>query len=448
MGQPTIFGLVPKASICAMAIAMALCNCLSANAGDEAGLQIELTVRAGKHDRRDTPVCVPLDLPAALANAGVRLADADGHDIAAQITERGLIAAKDKLPGASAAQVPRELHFILSRLEPGKVAHLRGALSAPTPKTGTAPAKTDDVFQWHEEPAEQRLLLTYGTRKVLDYVAPRFDDSTSKLREQTYKVFHELYDAAGTRLVTKGAGGNDTHHRGLFYGFNRISYDQGRKHADVWQCLGDAYQSHESVVASAAGAVLGRHCVAIDWHGEGKEVFAHEQRELTAYAVQGGTLIEFVSRLRTAAGPVHLEGDPHHSGFHFRAAQEVAANTKKQTYYLRPDGVGSLDETINWDSTPQDPRTVDQPWKGMCFVLDSRRYTAAILDRPDNPKPAHWSERDYGRFGSTFVYDMITEHPLLVRYRVWLQDGEMTPEGLSRLAADFVEPPTVDLQIR
>jgi hypothetical protein len=297
-------------------------------------------------------------------------------------------------------------------------------------------------------PQDTEFSLFYGDRKVMEYVAPRFNDSTPELREETYKPFHQLYDPTSARLVTKGVGGNDTHHRGLFYGFNRISYDQGRKHADTWQCLPDAYESHRAFVGTAAGTVLGRHCVIIDWHGEGKQVFAHEERELTAYAAGSGTLVEFVSLLRAAEGPVHLEGDPHHSGFHFRAADEVASKTKKETYYLRPDGVGKGDQTINWDSTPQDPRTSDQPWKGMCFVLAGRRYTAAILDRPDNPKPAHWSERDYGRFGSTFVADVTAEHPLLVRYRVWLQNGETTPDRLAALAVDFVEPVAVEIQRR
>jgi len=66
---------------------------------------------------------------------------------------------------------------------------------------------------------------------------------------------------------------------------------------------------------------------------------------------------------------------------------------------------------------------------------------AAYLDHPDNPKPARYSERSYGRFGSYFVSQATKEKPLEVTYRVWLQEGEMTPEEVARLDADFDHPP-------
>ena len=88
------------------------------------------------------------------------------------------------------------------------------------------------------------------------------------------------------------------HHRGIFYGFNRISYGKG-KTADVWHCTNGAHQAHDRFLASEAGPVLGRHRLAISWHGQDKQVFAEEERELTVYHVPSGQLVEFASRLRT-----------------------------------------------------------------------------------------------------------------------------------------------------
>ena len=76
----------------------------------------------------------------------------------------------------------------------------------------------------------------------------------------------------------------------------------------------------------------------------------------------------------------------------------------------------------------------------MSFILGGQRYTVAMLDLPTNPKEARFSERDYGRFGSYFQYDLTKDHPLEVRYRVWLQKGQMTPEQIAARAADFAEP--------
>src|SRR5205823_2983307 len=138
-------------------------------------------------------------------------------------------------------------------------------------------------------------------------------------REATFKVFHHLYFPVTGALVTKGAGGKYPHHRGIFFGFNKVTYGDGHK-ADVWHCTGDAYQSHDGFLGQAAGEMLGRHRVKIGWHGEKKETFAEEERELTAYRRIGdGFLIEFASVVRPKADRVRLDGDPQHAGFHFRA---------------------------------------------------------------------------------------------------------------------------------
>jgi hypothetical protein len=79
-------------------------------------------------------------------------------------------------------------------------------------------------------------------------------------------------------------------------------------------------------------------------------------------------------------------------------------------------------------------------------VLDSQRYTVAYLDRPDNPKEARFSERDYGRFGSYFVKDLRDGETLQVRYRLWVQEGEMKGDEIARLSADFVTPPKVTVK--
>ena len=206
----------------------------------------------------------------------------------------------------------------------------------------------------------------------------------------------------------------------------------------------------------------------IDWIAEPKlakgaagdepnQTFAVEQRELTVYGVPFGTLIEFASRLNAVLPPVHLDGDPQHSGMHFRASENVHTAANKQTYFLRPDGKGPLtehedkgnagDETRNWDAKTKDPRTINMPWDAMSFVVDGKRYTVVYLDNSKNPKESRGSERAYGRIGSYFVADLNdTKKPLDVDYRLWVQPGEMTVEQCAALEANFDDPPTVTLK--
>jgi hypothetical protein len=82
----------------------------------------------------------------------------------------------------------------------------------------------------------------------------------------------------------------------------------------------------------------------------------------------------------------------------------------------------------------------------MSFVLGDKRYTAVYLDHPRNPKEARYSERDYGRFGSYFEYEVTDERPLAVNYRIWLQDGELTGEDAARLDGDFDSPVTARVE--
>ncbi len=299
-------------------------------------------------------------------------------------------------------------------------------------------------FSWHDTPGESTE-LRFDNRPVLRYMYRALDESTPESRQETYKPYHHVFAPDGSQLLTKGPGGLYPHHRGLFYGFNKVTYGDG-KTCDSWHMINGSYQAHDSVLEQKAGENSARHRVAIQWHANDGEIYAREERELivsqpTHHGTQG-TLIEFRSHFQpTGDKPVHLDGDPQHAGFQFRASQEVPEKTKDQTYYLRTDGQGALGETRNWNHTdandPVNAECTNRPWNAMSFVVGGKRYTALYMDHPDNPKPARYSERDYGRFGSYFVADATKEKPLSVKYRVWVQEGEMTVDQCSALAQEF-----------
>ena len=359
--------------------------------------------------------------------ASVTISRADGRVIPAQWTGPGLT--------SSAAG---ELHFVVSHLAAGESMRLKANLSTDLPSNAAG-------FAWRDQPGHHTDLL-FGERSVVTYHYERLDESTPESRVRTYKVFHHVYSPKGDRIVTNGLLDDpkvhSPHHRGIFYGFNRITYGDG-KTADTWHCINGAFQQHERFLASEQGPVLGRHRVQISWHGK-DAVFADEERELTVYNVPGGHLIEFVSRLRNTSGRVRIDGDPQHAGFQFRAHNDVDAFTAQETIFIRPDGMGKPGETRNWDpETRQGP--VNLPWNAMSFVLGGKRYTVAYLDHPENPKEARFSEREYGRFGSYFEYTIAKDTPLAVKYRLWLQEGLMQPAQVAAHRNDFVEPVQVSI---
>jgi hypothetical protein len=407
--------------------------------------KIALTIVGGKKDAANVPVTVPLEVPANLAKAvHVNLKVAKSNDLLfGQWTAPGLLT--ENVQPKDRSLVRRDLHVVLPKLPAGAAWDLT---LEPLEVTNSP-----QEFHWKETQGDFAELWR-GSQPILRYMRRAYDNSNESNRDKTYKVFHHVFDPTGPRIVTNG-GQTDPdsrgkklvfpHHRGLMFAFNRITYGNG-KSADTWHAKPkDTHQSHEGFLNVEAGQVLGRHRVAVDWHGPDKEVFAKEEREMTVYGVPGGTLLEFASRLRTTGGKVRLDGDPQHAGFQFRAANDVAVQTAKQTYYLRPDGKGKPGETRNWEpKTKQGP--VNLPWDAMCFLLDGKRYTVAYLDHPNNPGEKRYSERDYGRFGCYFEYDLTTERPLVLNHRVWLQNGEMTGEQIETLRTNFVTPPTVGVK--
>ena len=413
---------------------------------------VTVTITADKADYHNTPVSIPLQLPASFAKFTYARLSGDGQNLVGQLTAPGITT--ERLAQPAKGKVRRDLHVVVSSLKKGATLTLTAKLF----EFDFAPDPTGFVWSLFKDrlpELEFSKVAGIERRPVLRYMNAPFDDSSPDRRDRTYKVFHHLFDPDGKRLVTNG-GQTDLkegekrkllypHHRGIMFGFNKCSYGEGlKKKADTWHCppKGDnyAYVAHEKDLNQEAGPLLGRHRVQIGWHGQGKERFVEEERELTAYNLPGGTLVEFASRLKTTGGKVRLDGDPQHAGFQFRASNDVADKTKKETYYLHPDGKGEFGKERNWDpKTKQGP--VDLPWYAMSFVLDGQRYTVCYLNHPHNPKESRFSERDYGRFGCYFEYNLTEEHPLVVNYRLWLQKGEMTAEQAQSLYDGFAAGP-------
>lgn len=299
------------------------------------------------------------------------------------------------------------------------------------------------LFAFKETAGEYTDVL-FGDRPVLRYVNKPHD---AKAHYLTFKPFHQVFDPKeGKVMLSSGAykdpkDGQFPHHRGLFFGFNKTSYEvDGKKtDADIWHGTKEVFSTHDKMGTTEAGEVFASHTATISWHGPDGKTFAEEQRTVTVYNVPGGTMLDWSTELTTKLDKVRLDGDPQHAGFHFRATQEVSKETAKKTYYLRPDGKGKEGETRNWDAKGKDPKTVNLPWNAMCFETSGKRYTALRINHPDNPKETRGSERDYGRFGDYFEFDLTPKTPLKLKYRVWVQEGEMTGEQCEAMAHGFAD---------
>jgi hypothetical protein len=390
---------------------------------------LAISITGGKTDETNVVIRFPMPKGEALTANVVKLST--GAMIPAQ------------LAGPALTDDPAVKHYLIFIL--------------PKLKAGETTTATPGVVEYFVAPPQFAFIekkgepseLVYGgvneKRKVLQYFNLPHDP---KDHFYTFKPFHNVYDpATGKTLLTNSSAktskdGLYPHHRGLFFGFNKISYGD-KQTADIWHGTENVFSQHDKTLSTEAGEVIGRQRSAISWHGKDGKMFATEEREVTAYATTGGTMIDWSTVLSTTLDKVRLDGDPQHAGFHFRAAQEVAKNGKANTYYLRPDGKGKIGDTRNWDAKGKDPRTVSLPWNACSFVIGGKRYTVVRINHPDNPGETRGSERDYGRFGDYFEYDLGPNKPLKLKYRVWVQEGELTGEECAALAAAFVSPPAM-----
>jgi hypothetical protein len=371
----------------------------------------KFTVTGGKHDAANVVVTAAVALPEAVTVRPL--------NVAAQTDSKRIV-------------------FVIPRVKAGETLEL-------TAGSGLA----DFVPKFHfAEAAGEHVDVLFDKRPVLRFVNKPRSETAHYL---TFKPFHQVFDPKdGKVMLSSGAypdpkDGLFPHHRGLFFGFNKISYEQdGKKvEADIWHGTKNVFSTADKATIAEAGEVFARQSANISWHGPDGKTFADETRTVTVYSVSGGTMLDWSTELTTKRDKVRLDGDPQHAGFHFRATQEVSKNTAKQTYYLRPDGKGKEGETRNWDSKGKDPKTVNLPWNAMSFVTDGKRYTALRITHPNNPKDTRGSERDYGRFGDYFEYDLTPKSPLKLKYRVWVQEGEMTVEQCAALAHGFTDAVTV-----
>ncbi|MDP8246046.1 MAG: PmoA family protein [Candidatus Hinthialibacter antarcticus] len=289
-------------------------------------------------------------------------------------------------------------------------------------------------FSWSSE-EKIGMDLSYGDRTLLRYMHPSYDPNDV---ESTKKPFHHVFDPTGAHLITKGVGGKYSHHRGIFFGYNKVYI--GGDVVDIWHARNGEHSVHREVVRESVGAVFGEQVLLIDWKDAKGKPFIQETRTLRVYQpADDQFLVEFWTELQSLRGHIRLEGDRQHAGVQFRAAQEVAEH-ENTTRFLRPD----IWKHLEPEKANNAENFVDLPWNAMQFTVEDTRYTAAYLTDPANPDGARFSERAYGRFGEFVPYEITEDQPLRLHYQWWIKTGDdVSRETIEAQYQTMVDPPRV-----
>lgn len=261
--------------------------------------------------------------------------------------------------------------------------------------------------------------------KVLVRYMYAHDTSTKERSHETYKPYLHVFDAAGKMPITKGPGGQFTHHRGIFLGWSKLQFNG--KSYDRWHMKGGDIVHQEFLKEEAKGDTAA-FTSKTHWNDETEKPLLDEERTMTVQEKKEGAVrlvIDFQSKLSANYGDVFLKGDPEHAGIQYRPAEEV---DKKQTKYLFPTEKVNLKEDR------------DLPWIAESYVLSGKTHSVVQMNHPDNPKETrHSAYRDYGRFGSFFEAEIKKGESLTVNYRFLIMDGELPErEAIDKAWKEYV----------
>lgn len=239
----------------------------------------------------------------------------------------------------------------------------------------------------------------------------------------TCKPYHHIYAPDG-RLLTKGLDGMFEHHRGMFLGWNQIT--TGKDTFDVWHCRNQETMRHEGFALPEEIGLTGEWQVAkVTWRDGKDNVFVRELRAMRALSrAVGMTSFQIVIELR-AEMPLHFGSDPQHSGHQFRALQAFAEKDAPPARYVRPATAKAEPEDV-WTGCE---------WLAQVLPLPDGPVTIVRLEHAGNPSPVISSTRPYGRFGTTFAFDLIPGKPLLLHYTYVVVIGELDKAQCTKLVA-------------
>lgn len=290
-------------------------------------------------------------------------------------------------------------------------------------------------FEFHEPVPGQLDVLKDG--KIVARYMHAYDQSTPERAHETYKPYLHVFDAEGKAPITKGAGGQYTHHRGIFLGFSKLGFEGER--FDLWHMKG-VEQVHQKFLKQEAEDEQAVFTSLIHWNDKEGQPILKEERTFTiangpdpAYVA-----ITMDSSLLAERGDVELTGDPEHAGAQFRPANEV--NRNKTVYYFPGENT--------------DPKKVkDLRWVGESFSIGDKQYSVVILNSPENPKGTVFSAyRDYGRFGAYPSFTIKQGESKKLHYRWMVKSGDMfAPQKIHTTWLDLfsdVDEPTPEVTVR
>lgn len=403
-------------------------------AGAQTQKLAEITVHAGAHERVDVPILATLrGIPLHLADASLQLVE---------VTGGGEAVVPSQLRGGN----PDQLAWILA----GKTAagstrnfELRSVASGGA-SGGGAVAVADDGDNLH---------LSVGGKAVLSY---RY--TPMPVPEGVRDVFslsgfiHPLRSPQG-EVLTRIQAPDHWHHYGIWNPWTHTEFEGDT--VDFWN-IGSRQGRVRSagVIARESGEVLGsfravhEHVAGNPTRGE--KVALDEQWEVTVWNAdpsQASWVVDFASTVSPAsASPLKLLAY-RYQGFSIRATEKWGdANSRLLTSegMDKSNGNGTRARWIDVNGAA----SVPAGRSGILFLSNPSNFNHPEQLRIWPTGQNRGVENVFVNFNPAQEQDWLLEpgKSYALKYRMFVYDGEMTPERAERIWRDYADPPRIEVR--
>jgi hypothetical protein len=166
-------------------------------------------------------------------------------------------------------------------------------------------AHAEPVYTFKDTPGDHLDVCRNGIPLVRYQYA--YNNSSPEKLQETYKPIFHVMNQKGTAPITKGAGGDFTHHRGWFIGWMKITTPSGT--VDRWHMKGGSI-IHQKFLSQKADAKSATFTAALNWEGTTPEPILSEERTyiVTEAPAPAYVQVEMRSKLKALTGETKLDG--------------------------------------------------------------------------------------------------------------------------------------------
>ena len=420
---------------------------LAGSSAADAPKSVVYEVSAGKYERRDTPLMVPL--PDALRDeAGFSLEDLDTHTfVPVQV-------APHQMSGfVGVSWIVRE------PIPVGKSRRYRlstDTKNLPKHAPGGVHAFRDGMAVRDDGKEANTLTLKVGDRPVLTYQA-----AIAQPPAGIDPVFarggflHPLQTPSGA-VVTDDFPPDHPHQHGVFLAWVDTTFE-GR-HVDFWNQKAKTGRvapedSHRAFHNSAAGGpVFGELLASLnhdDLSAPGEPALVvHEFWLIVVYNLAGAFVVDFTSAQHIDNHPLTIN-KYHYGGFGLRGNRQWLDPTAQGDAAPDPSKSGRSDFRTSDSKHRADGNHTRPRWVDLSGRVDGKVAGVSVLDHPSNfrfPQPVRLHpNKPYFCFAPMVddAFTMTVGHPHVSRYRLLLHDGPPDQAAIERIWHDYAEPPKV-----